>query len=368
MAADWWRSWALASGIEAGSGMYIRNRKKNAGFFCGLLAICLPLMCPPLGAASDQLEELAKRAGIRILEKGDSTGAAEKKAVASFPMRSLAADKRGRAEAVISKCTQFRRLPKLQYVIDEPLYRYLLEHPDVAVSTWRVMGISQFQMWQTGPMEYEAAATDGSEGISDILYRDENQIIFVCEGSYRNVLLPSPLEASALIWFRTEFKPHEDGTQIVTQSTDVFVHFPSAGVAGVAKVLTPVTNGLMDRNLFEVSLYASMMSRAVRDDPEWIVSMSEDLDGVLPQRRGELAEVAKRRRESKPRQRSEKFVDRWVLESAISAEVKSDSPAAATGVEQAMPLLQPSAGGVGRISLDTGVPATKPLRSLPQRQ
>jgi hypothetical protein len=302
------------------------------------MAVCLPLMLATTASASDQLEELARRAGIRILEKGDSSNAAEKRALAAFPRRSLTAEKRSRAEAIINKCTQFRRLPKLQYVIDEPLYRYLLEHPDVAVSTWRVMGISQFQMWQTGPMEYEAAATDGSEGISDILYRDENQIIFVCEGSYRNVLLPSPLEASALIWFRTDFKPHEDGTHVVTQSTDVFVHFPSAGVAGVAKVLTPVTNSLMDRNLFEVSLYASMMSRAVRDDPEWVVSMSEDLDGVLPQRRGELAEVAKRRRDSKPRLRSEKFVDRWVLESATPVGATRETQESGKAIEPERPM------------------------------
>lgn len=321
--------------------MHIRNRTINARFFCGLVAVYLPLMFASPAPAGDQLEELAQRAGIRILEKGDSSNATEKKAVAAFPVRSLAADKRSRAEAIMNKCTQFRRLPKLQYVIDEPMYRYLLEHPDVAVSTWRVMGISQFQMWQTGPMEYEASATDGSEGISDILYRDENQIIFVCEGSYRNVLLPSPLQASALIWFRTDFKPHEDGTHIVTQSTDVFVHFPSTGVAGVAKVLTPVTNNLMDRNLFEVSLYASMMSRAVRDDPEWVVSMSEDLDGVLPQRRGELAEVAKRRRESKPQPRRERFVDRWVLESATPVGANTATLDSGKVVEQARPLLRP---------------------------
>ncbi|MFM7059439.1 MAG: hypothetical protein ACKO2P_21205 [Planctomycetota bacterium] len=272
-----------------------------------------------IAAPADQLEELIRRAGLRIVEPGNSSSAAQKTAHAAFPLKSLTPENRSRAELVLEHCTQYRRLPRLQYTIDQPLYRYLLEHPDVAVSTWRAMGISQFQMWQTGPMEYEAAAADGSEGLADILYRDEDEIIFICQGSYHNLLLPAPLEASALIWFRTEYKPHADGTHIVSQAADVFVHFPSAGVAGIAKVLTPVTSSLMDRNLYEVSLYASMMSRAVRDEPEWIVDMSTGLDGVLPQRRTELASVARQPRTvpklpvADPAAQPQQFVDRWVL-------------------------------------------------------
>jgi hypothetical protein len=293
---------------------------------------CLLLLLSSCTTASaDQMEELIKRAGIRLVEQGSSATAAQKSALAAFPSARLSATNRDRAEKVLNQCTQYRRLPSLQYTIDEPLYRYLLEHPDVAVSTWRAMGISQFQMWQTGPQEYEASAADGSEGIADILYRDASQIIFICEGSYHNLLLPAPLEASALIWFRTEYKPHAEGTHIVTQSADVFVHFPSAGVAGVAKVLTPVTSSLMDRNLYEVSLYAVMMSRAVRNEPEWIVDMSASLDGVLPQRRTELAAVAQQQRatlktpQSQSPDQPPRFVDRWVLQ---SPEIPATAPPA----------------------------------------
>lgn len=244
----------------------------------------------------DQLEELATKAGIRIITKGESSSDLQKKTVASIPLHAMAPANRQRAKKIIDDSSQYRRLPSLQYTIDEPMYRYLLQHPDVAVSTWRVMGISRFEMWQTGPLEYEAKAVDGSEGIADILYQDANQMVFVCEGTYHNVLLPKPLEASALIWFRATYTPAADGTHAVSQKADVFVKFPSSAFSTVAKMLTPVTNGMMDRNLFEVSLYSSMMSRAVRDEPEWVVQVADQMEGVLPQRRGELIEVAQRPR------------------------------------------------------------------------
>ena len=261
-----------------------------------LACACLLAVVWPGSLHADQLEELARRAGIQIVESGVSAASVQKAAAADVPLDRLSPEKRARAAEVIQKCNQYRRLPVLRYAVDQPVYHYLIKHPDVAVSTWRVMEISHFEMWQTGPTEYEAEAVDGSEGIADILYQDEKQTLMICEGSYHHILLPRPLQASALIWFRNSLTPHTGGTHVVTQHVDVFVHFPSPAVAGAAKVLTPVTNSLMDRNLFEVSLYAVMMSRAVRDDPEWIADIAADMEGVLPQRRAELQQVARQNR------------------------------------------------------------------------
>lgn len=265
--------------------------------FCWLLAGLLLL---PGEGEADQHEDLMTRAGIQIVSKGVSSGDVRKQAAATMPWQRMSSANRARAAEIVNSCTQFRRLPQLDYAIDHEMYSYLLKHPDVAVSTWRVMGISEFQMLQTGPQQYSASASDGSEGIAEILYQDDQEIVFVCSGEYRNVLLPRPLTASALIRFRTVFTQHQRGTHLVRQTGDVFVHFPSVGVAGLAKLLSPVTNSLMDRNLFEVSLYAAMMSRAVQQDPHWVIGMAHDLDGVHPDRRRELAAVARAYRLSDP--------------------------------------------------------------------
>jgi hypothetical protein len=39
-----------------------------------------------------------------------------------------------------------------------------------------------------------------------------------------------------------------------------------------------------------------MMSRAVRDDPEWLADIASDMEGVLPQRRAELQQVVRQNR------------------------------------------------------------------------
>jgi len=272
------------------------DRSLDPSRFVTLAMALLLFFSASATCSADQLKELAEKAGIKILADGESSSEAENAARTGIPLNSMTQGNRQRAQQIIKERSQFRCLPSLQYAVDQTMFRYLLSHPDVAVSTWRVMGISRFEMWQTGEHEYEAMAIDGSEGIADILYQDANQMVFVCQGSYHNPLLPKPMQASALIWFRAVYTPNPDGTHIVTQKADVFVRFPSSGVSAIAKVLTPVLHSLMDRNLFEVSLYGSMMSRAVRDEPEWVVQVAQQMDGVLPQRQHELIEVARKPR------------------------------------------------------------------------
>ena len=86
-------------------------------------------------------------------------------------------------------------MPSLQYEVNPGLYQYLINHPDVAISTWRVMGISKLQMFHTAQFEYEASAADGSVGIADILWRDGNQFLFIVQGTYTSPLLPGAIDA-----------------------------------------------------------------------------------------------------------------------------------------------------------------------------
>lgn len=331
---------------------------------CSLLALALAIV-PCNSSRGDQLEELTIKAGLQILSKGESSAESRKGATAAVPLTRMTPAGRQRAQKIIESCTQHRKLPTLQYTIDEPIYRYLLQHPDVAVSTWRVMGISRFEMWQTGAAEYEAKAVDGTEGLADILYQDAEQMVFICEGSYHNVILPRPLEASALVWFRAAYAPNAEGTHVVTQQADVFVRFPSPGISTVAKMLTPVTNNMMDRNLFEISLYSSMMSRAVRDEPEWVVQVADQMDGVLPQRKNELIEVARLPRKiavnSLPGKGSVTSVDRNVV---MSPELQFfDPPKDGTKIVTVEPAIE---GQIRTADLATKLnSATSPSASRP---
>lgn len=243
--------------------------------------------------AKDRLEELATQVGVRILAESTSDHVVRDRCKQQIPYGKMSESAQRRAADLIAGSSQYRRMPCLQYEVNPNIYQYLLNHPDVAVSTWRAMGISKLQMSQTGDFEYEAQSGDGSDGIAHVLWRDGNQCVFIVEGSYKSPLLPKTINASALVWLRYRFIESNEGTTLVNQQVETFLYFPSMAVDTIAKLATSVTNTILDRNVFEVSLYARMMSKAAEKEPEWIEQLALRMDGVPPQRRMELVQISR---------------------------------------------------------------------------
>ena len=258
-----------------------------------LFAYILTAVCFCANGRADQLEELAQRVGVRILVEATSERAAQDKAKSQLPYSKMSPGARQRASELVARSSQYRRMPCLQYQVDRGMYQYLIAQPDVAISTWRVMGISQLQMTQTADFEFEASSPDGSHGEADVLWRDANQCVFIVKGAYRTPLLPSTIHASALVWLRYRFVEDENGATLVNQQIETFLHFPSGAIDTIARLASSVTNTILDRNVFEVSLYARMMSRAAETEPEWIEQLAERMDGVADQRRIELVQVSR---------------------------------------------------------------------------
>ena len=266
---------------------------RSARRLFGLLSVmvCAPLVHP--ATAQMQMTEMARRVGITIAAEGNSGARLRDCSVKQLPWSQMSPDSQKRVRDVLDNCAQYRQLPELHYDVRPDFYRYLVEHPDVSVSTWRVMGISKVQMWQTDAMKFEATAPDGSVGLVDVLYRDQSQCLLLFDGTYSNPLLPRPITAAGLVWLRYDYHPGKEGKTQVCQKLDVFVSFSSIPARAMAILVSPITNMMMDRNAFEVSLYAHMMSQAAQNDPTWVELIASQLENVLPQRRRELASLVR---------------------------------------------------------------------------
>jgi len=257
--------------------------------------LCVALLLSTGGTACGQMsmDELAKKVGVRIVAQGQSGKRLRRQNEKRIPWKGVAQRDRQQVSEVLDKCAQYRRLPELQYRVQPQMYRYLIDHPDVAVSTWRTMEISRLQLWESGPKTFKTTAPDGSTGTARVVYRDASQCLALCNGTYHSPLLPKPITASALIWLRYKLLKDRQGDIQVRQTLDVFVSFPSATARTVAALASPITNVIMDRNAFEVSLYARMMSQAAERDPKWLQDLAVRMEGVQPQRRHELASFAR---------------------------------------------------------------------------
>lgn len=231
---------------------------------------------------------------VRVIRRGNSGRSAREAAVAGLPLEQLDTQDRKRVAHVVQSSALFRELPTLAIEVEPAVYTFFAEHPDVAVSIWRVMEISKFQMWQTGRFEYEAEDGEGSSGVFHVLYRKNGRTLVLCDGLYNTPLLAKPIKATALFHVQTEFATSSAGTNYARHTGHLFVTFPSQTVETAAKIISPISNLIIDRNFREISLFVHMMSLAMVKQPGWVRHVADRMEGVLDVRKSQLAELTER--------------------------------------------------------------------------
>jgi hypothetical protein len=265
----------------------------------------------------------------QTVERGTSSKLVRAAAVEALPLNKMTPENRRRAEELVRSAGVFRRLPTVAFQVEPDVYAYFVNYPDVAVSIWRALDISKFHMWQTGRDAYEADAGDGSVGIIDVLYRGADQNVIYCEGMYKSPFLAKPIKAHALLHLQTTFSRQADGTPAVSHRADMFVSFPSQPVQTVAKILSPVTFVIVDRNFREISLFVHMMSVSMARQPGWVEQLAGKLEGTLEVRKTQLVELTAK-----------------VYVAARKRELAAEAPARPASLEAVMkPLRQATAGG-----------------------
>ena len=245
-------------------------------------------------AADAESDESFQSMGVNTIKAGSSTTAVRKQALQELPLDRLSNHARSKAESVLKNLGLFRRLPTLSFEIDPEVYDYFLRNPDVAVATWRAMDISKFKLQQVEPNQYQADAGDGSVGQVELFYHTPEDTLIHCDGAFKSPLLPRPIVARSLMRLQTTFAREPDGRIIGTHSGDVFVEFPSQAVETVAKVISPVSHSIADRNFKQMTLFAHLMSQAMARHPGWIEVIGHKLDGVGAERKQEFLEVSAR--------------------------------------------------------------------------
>ncbi len=228
---------------------------------------------------------------VDVIRKGTSSRRVVSEAERQLPIQNLPAEKQREVAEILQNRSMFRRLPAVAIDGDPRVYEHFTKNPESAVGIWRVLEISQFQMTQTSETKWFGDAGDGSNGTIEVLYRSETQHLLLCDGQYKNPLVATPIKARALMHLRTNPEGEVDGEKRIGHDLDLFVMFPSQAVETVARVISPISNMIADRNFRELSLFVRFMTVAMQRQPGWVEQTVQRLDGVTLAQREELLKI-----------------------------------------------------------------------------
>jgi hypothetical protein len=236
--------------------------------------------------SDEELQRVFKDFKIQKAASSDAT--TRQQAVRELPFRQMSQKDQMRCQQVLSKVSLYRHMPTISFEVDPQAYQYFVSHPDVAVAIWRGLGVTKMNLYQTGPQEYECDDKAGTQAVVDYLFRGNGVQVVYVDGDFASPFLNKPIHGSAIFALKSELKPQADGRFFVTHTADVFISFPSTAIETAAKLISPISNVIADRNFREVSLFVHTMSKAMQNQPSWIEQMANKMDGVLPDRKAEL--------------------------------------------------------------------------------
>lgn len=262
----------------------------SVGFGLSFLAM-QPVLAALPAKTSAKTKKPRLEEKLKTLSKGSSSEESQRRALAELPLDKLSPARRAQAQEVLNQLSLFRELPTLAVETDPAVHQYFLDYPEMAVGIWRAMKISKFHLTPHQPGTYTATDNDGTEGRVEILYRDQHQMLVRCDGVAESPLLPMAIKARSLLHLQMDFIKTKDDVIWSRNRLRMFVAFPSETIEAAAKMVSPLGNLIIDRNLREVCLFVAMMSTAMVHQPGWVEYIARNVDGVSKERRNELIQL-----------------------------------------------------------------------------
>lgn len=263
------------------------------------IAVLVTLFSGSLTRADDKPQarpQAPRRVKLRVeeIEAATSSEHARTTIAASIPLDRLEDHHRVQVETLLAERSLFRCLPALKIELEPSSYEFYRRRPEIAVAIWQILGISEVKLKQVARGFYTVDSKDGSLGTMEILLRTDDLLIVRGTGNWHSSLLPVPIKSEGLFVLRHRFEQDRDGRRFVTHQAALYLAFPQQSVRNVAKLISPVTNMVADRNFRDISLFLRMMNVASVQRPGWVEMIAGRLEGLTRSQRDEFLRTAAR--------------------------------------------------------------------------
>lgn len=253
---------------------------------CGSLVLLAALMAgaPPVTAAGATKKSPKP-------PQGTSAREAREDAIRAVPYARLDRAARSKISTVLANPTIFRRLPTQTIECDPHLYIFLVEHPDLVVNIWDVMGISDVSIDRVSEPVFDVNDRAGTRGRLEFVYRGPDLHVVYAQGSYTGSMLPRPVRGECVLLLRSSYIRSNDGRYFVRAKLDAFLRLDNVGVGVLAKTFQPLVTTAADHNFRETVAFVASVSRAAEVNYAGVQRLADRLAKVTVECRQQFTEL-----------------------------------------------------------------------------
>lgn len=224
--------------------------------------------------------------------EADTSARARAEAARLLPLSELNAETRRKLLAVVERPTIFRRLPHNSFDCDPELFLFLIRNPEVVVSIWEVMGVSNMTAQRLGPFQWKGDDGTGTKCDLELVYGTDELHVLYGDGFYSGPLLKRKILGRAVLILNSGFAQGGDRRWQIGSRLDVFLQLDDTGADLVARTISPWVGKVADSNFFESCKFASRLSLTAEQNAAGMQRLADKLTNVEPDVRENFARIS----------------------------------------------------------------------------
>ena len=217
---------------------------------------------------------------------------ARKDATDALPLDQLTDEARAKIERVVSKPSFYRRISQNHMECHSDLFIFLARYPEVVVSIWDLMGITQIEITRTGPHSFTARDGQGTKSDVELVYGTRDTHLFYASAQYDGALLARPVQGKCVLLLKTGRFQDAEGRPFVSNQLDVFVRLDRIGAEVLTRTLHPLVGHITDHNFTESATFIGRLYRAAQTNGPGMQRLAQRLTDVDADVQHRFAEIA----------------------------------------------------------------------------
>lgn len=203
---------------------------------------------------------------------------------AQLPLPEMAPHVRERVRFVVDNPALASQGPLDTFRCDPRVYLFYLDHPDRAVSAWRMLGARVVDIAERSPGLFGWSDGDESDATWVVAYQSDQMRVWYAKGQVKPGHLVPLVPFEAVVILRYAIGQDGNGRPLLRHQADLMVHTDSRGAQVVAKVLGATAPRLAEQYLEQVGLFFSALPAYIAEHPEKaeVLLAAAPLPPVLP--------------------------------------------------------------------------------------
>ena len=196
--------------------------------------------------------------------------------IQAIPFDKMNVNAQKRIKDVVSRPSFYRRLPVQTIDADPEYFRLLVRRPELIVSIWQLMGVTQMSTERTGP--FTVKTNDGAGTISDLelVYGNEKLHVFYGNGSYTGPMLKQKLTGRCVIVLQTQAIETATGFDL-TNVLDIYLRVDNATASLITRTIQPLVGTTADHNFTESLKFVQRLNQSTRNNGPGVKGMGRKL-------------------------------------------------------------------------------------------